>query len=69
MGGRPGVNRVPGISTGVYGFPKERAARIAFETVTREAPIHVTLERIVFCSYSEGDARVYRGLLATAAGD
>jgi len=58
----------PAISTGVYGFPKERAARIAFETVTREAPSHTSLERVVFCSFSEGDARIYRGLVATAEG-
>ena len=58
----------PAISTGVYGFPKERAARIALETVTREVPRHVTLERVVFCSFSEGDARIYRGLVATANG-
>jgi O-acetyl-ADP-ribose deacetylase (regulator of RNase III) len=53
----------PAISTGVYGFPKERAARIAFDTVSGEAPHHPTLERVVFCCFSEGDARIYRGLL------
>ena len=58
----------PAISTGVYGFPKERAARIAFETVIREAPRHTTLERVVFCSFSEGDARIYRGLVARTDG-
>jgi O-acetyl-ADP-ribose deacetylase (regulator of RNase III) len=55
----------PAISTGVYGFPKERAARIALDTVSREVPHHPSLERVVFCSFSEGDARIYRGLLAT----
>lgn len=58
----------PAISTGVYGFPKERAARIAIDTVSREAPRHASLERVVFCCFSEGDARIYRGLLATADG-
>ena len=53
----------PAISTGVYGFPKERAARIAFETVSREAPRHPTLERVVFCCYSESDGDMYRRLL------
>ncbi|MGZ8514254.1 MAG: O-acetyl-ADP-ribose deacetylase [Candidatus Limnocylindrales bacterium] len=52
----------PCISTGVFGFPKERAAGIAFDTVTREAPRHATLERVVFCCYSEGDANIYRAL-------
>ena len=39
----------PAISTGVYGFPKERAARIAMDTVSREVPRHPSLERVVFC--------------------
>lgn len=53
----------PCISTGVFGFPKERAAAIALATVTREAPRHATLERVVFCCFSESDAAIYRGLL------
>ena len=53
----------PCISTGAYGFPRERAARIAFDTVRSEAPHHPTLERVVFCCYSEGDAVIYRRLL------
>jgi O-acetyl-ADP-ribose deacetylase (regulator of RNase III) len=57
----------PAISTGIFGFPKERAARIAFETVSREAPRHASLERVVFCSYSEQDAAIYRGLITTIA--
>jgi O-acetyl-ADP-ribose deacetylase (regulator of RNase III) len=56
----------PAISTGVFGFPKDRAARIAFETVVREAPGHPTLERVVFCCFSEGDGAIYRALLATS---
>src|SRR3954470_15551206 len=38
----------PCISTGVFGFPKERAARIAFDTVSREAVRHASLERVTF---------------------
>ena len=55
----------PCISTGVFGFPKERAARIALDTVSREAPRHASLERVVFCCYSESDASdaaIYRRL-------
>jgi O-acetyl-ADP-ribose deacetylase (regulator of RNase III) len=58
----------PCISTGVFGFPRERAARIAFETVVREGPRHATLERVVFCCFSEPDAAIYRGLLQTLDG-
>ncbi len=53
----------PCISTGIFGFPMERAARIALGTVRREAPAHATLERVVFCCYGEDDAAIYRRLL------
>ena len=54
----------PCISTGVFGFPRARAARIALDTVVREAPRHPSLERVVFCCFSEGDAIIYRRLVA-----
>jgi O-acetyl-ADP-ribose deacetylase (regulator of RNase III) len=53
----------PCISTGIFGFPRERAARIALDTVSREAPRHGSLLRVVFCCFSESDAAIYRGLL------
>ncbi len=58
----------PSISTGAFGFPKERAARIAIRTVKREAPRHPTLKRVVFCCYREDDAQFYRRLLADPPG-
>lgn len=65
LAGEAGLASVafPCISTGAYGFPRERAARIALETVKREARRHPTFERVVFCCYSEDDAIIYRGLL------
>jgi len=54
----------PAISTGVFGFPKDRAARIAHGTVRREVPTHPSLERVVFCCFSESDAAIHRRLLA-----
>jgi O-acetyl-ADP-ribose deacetylase len=50
----------PSISTGIYGFPRDRAARIAHATVRREAEEHPTLERVIFCCFSEGDAEIHR---------
>jgi len=50
----------PAISTGVYGFPKERAARIALG-VMRE--YEDRFERIIACCFSEEDAQVYREAL------
>ena len=51
----------PGISTGVYGYPKEQAARIAV-MVMRE--YEDKLEEIFACCFSEGDKAVYEKMLA-----
>ena len=49
----------PCISTGVYGYPKDAAARIALK-VMRER--EKELERIVACCFSREDAELYRVL-------
>ena len=47
----------PAISTGIYGFPADRAARIAVETVASEIRADARgLERVVFCCFSEESA-------------
>ena len=51
----------PAISTGAYGFPKDRAAAIAFGSMKTFEP---QFERIVACCFSEADAAIYRPLLA-----
>jgi len=53
----------PCISTGVYGFPKEAAARIAVETVGRFETEHPGSLEVVFCCYSSVDAALYQTLL------
>jgi O-acetyl-ADP-ribose deacetylase len=47
----------PAISTGVYGFPADRAARIAVETVTAELGRTTGVRRVVFCCFSRDAAR------------
>jgi len=49
----------PAISTGAFGFPIERATRIAMEEARRGLSAHPALERIVFCCFSDADLRVY----------
>jgi O-acetyl-ADP-ribose deacetylase (regulator of RNase III) len=53
----------PGISTGVYDYPVELAARIALATVRASLPAFPALREIVFCCFSAGDLRVYQDLL------
>ncbi len=61
------VQRVafPCISTGVYGFPIERAAKIAFGHVRGWLERQALPEQVVFCCFSEADAAVYREVIET----
>lgn len=55
----------PAISTGVYRFPKDRAARIAFGHVLAWLERHQHPVRTIFCCFSEADAQVYRTVIDT----
>jgi O-acetyl-ADP-ribose deacetylase (regulator of RNase III) len=60
----------PAISTGVYRFPKPRAARIALGHVFghyAQRPAPRFPHRVVFVCYAEADAQVYREALANRA--
>jgi O-acetyl-ADP-ribose deacetylase (regulator of RNase III) len=50
----------PGISTGVYGYPKDQAAKIAV-TVMREHENE--FDEIIACCFSEADRKIYESLL------
>lgn len=52
----------PGISTGVYGFPKQQAAAIALRTMKR---YEHRFERIIACCFSREDADIYRQVFET----
>jgi len=54
----------PAISTGIYRFPADRAAKIAVRTTAEALPIAPSLERVVFCCFSEASARFHEGALA-----
>jgi O-acetyl-ADP-ribose deacetylase (regulator of RNase III) len=50
----------PGISTGVYGYPRDQAAVIAVRAMQAYA---ARFERIIACCFSEADAVLYREVL------
>lgn len=52
----------PAISTGAYGFPPDRAARIAVGTVASLS--QTGMERIIFCCFSESSAAHHTRALA-----
>jgi O-acetyl-ADP-ribose deacetylase (regulator of RNase III) len=53
---RLGSLAFPAISTGVYGFPADRAARVAVGTVAAELASSRGVERIVFCCFAQSAA-------------
>ncbi len=50
----------PAISTGVYGFPQDRAARIASEEVYRFLETYPEFDRVIFCCFDPGSTETYR---------
>jgi O-acetyl-ADP-ribose deacetylase (regulator of RNase III) len=56
----------PGISTGVYGYPKVPAARIAVATVRATVAAFPLIREVVFCCHSAEDLAIYQALLAGA---
>jgi O-acetyl-ADP-ribose deacetylase len=55
----------PAISTGIYGFPKADAARIAVASMLRHESEY---EGIVACLFDSESVRLYREALAAARG-
>ncbi|MFD0893382.1 O-acetyl-ADP-ribose deacetylase [Luteolibacter ambystomatis] len=54
----------PGISTGIYRFPADLAARIAVETVRAFLTENHAVIDVIFCCFSERDLALYRDLLS-----
>ena len=65
---RAGTVAFPSISTGAYGFPIERAARVASGAVLAALRGLPPGERpeVVICAFSDRDARVYTSAFAWA---
>ena len=54
----------PAISTGVYRFPADRAARIAVSTVADALAAAPAVARILFCCFSNDSAAVHAQAMA-----
>lgn len=59
----------PAISTGVYGFPPERAAAIAMRETRKYLDAGGTLQHIIFAAFSDMAERVLREARNAALGD
>lgn len=53
----------PNISTGVYRFPKTKAAMIAIDTVKRFLLYSKTIDEVVFCCFDDENYAIYENLL------
>ena len=56
----------PAISTGVYGFPRARAAAIAVATVRASLANAENPARIIFCCFDDETARLHREAIEAA---
>jgi O-acetyl-ADP-ribose deacetylase (regulator of RNase III) len=54
----------PAISTGIYRFPADRAARIAVSTTVEMLPAAPSLTRIIFCCFSDDSAALHAQAMA-----
>ena len=57
----------PCISTGIYGYPVDLAARVAVRTVRESLALRSSLGEVIFCCFSQEDLRLYECLLDGAA--
>lgn len=53
----------PNISTGVYGYPAEPAARVAVAAVLAATRAHPSIHEVIFCCYSQSSLAIYENLL------
>jgi O-acetyl-ADP-ribose deacetylase (regulator of RNase III) len=58
----------PSVSTGVYGFPIEKACRIALRVTVEELERSPLLERVIFVCFGQRDFETYHRAFAELAG-
>lgn len=55
----------PAISTGIYGFPKQRAAEISLREVRLHTQSESQLQQVIFCCFDQETHRIYSQLIAS----
>lgn len=53
----------PAIGTGIYGWPPERAANIAFGAVVRHLATGGKQTKVIFCCFNDADRARYQALI------
>ncbi|HEY9046671.1 MAG TPA: O-acetyl-ADP-ribose deacetylase [Ohtaekwangia sp.] len=53
----------PNISTGIYGFPKQRAAEIAIAAVEKFLQENTSIVKVIFCCFDAENVMLYKQLL------
>jgi O-acetyl-ADP-ribose deacetylase (regulator of RNase III) len=54
----------PCISTGIYGYPPQNAARVALKAVRQFlAKHHNEVDQVIFCLFHDNDVDIYEKLL------
>lgn len=59
----------PSISTGIFGYPFEPAAKIAIDTVRQTLANLTGIDTVLFCCYSRAELEIYTRLLAENASE
>lgn len=55
----------PAISTGIYGFPRQRAAEISVREVRVHGPSNSAIEQVFFCCFDEETRAIYSQLISS----
>ncbi len=53
----------PNISTGVYGFPKQRAAEIAVQEVLNFLDMNDYIDKVIFVCFEDSNYNIYKNIL------
>jgi len=53
----------PNISTGIYGYPKDEAAKVAVNEIKRFLSENSSIEKVIFCCFKDDNYELYKNLL------